>query len=175
MVLLVVVLRGPLRDLLPLLRKLKYKEFEVLFDRRLEIVKEEAASELPETPGELPPRDHREDLYLQLVAVSPRSAVIEAWRQVEHAALEAADRAGLDYPSNIFAAPRRLVDLLARSGFLDSGKVSLLNELRILRNQAVHAPDFAITTDAAVEYGLIARRLARYLADLPSEAHRNKQ
>jgi len=158
---LVLILRRPIKDLLPLLQRLKYKEFEIEFGRRVEEVKEELAHELPPETV-LAPTGEQAGALARLAEVSPRSAVLEAWRDVEVAALEAAQKLGGEAFRNrtlTFQAIR----LLERSEALDRNVIGLLRDLRGLRNQAAHAPDFALTKESALEYAASASTVARYL------------
>ena len=160
-VLLVVVLREPIKALLPLLQRIKYKELEMEFGRRVEEVREEVARELPgETvlalPGDEP------SALARIAEISPRSAVLEAWRGVELAALDAARAIGGESFRNktlTFQAIR----LLEQNESLDRSVTSLLRDLRGLRNEAAHAPDFALTRESALEYAASTSAVARYL------------
>jgi hypothetical protein len=161
---LVLVLRKPLRDLLPLLQHLKYRDLELDFGSSVEEVKEELEEELP--AGAIPQFSVAELGSMQRLAeISPRSAVLEAWREVERAALEASQPpAGRLYPykSLTFQAFKNL----ERNEALDKKVLGVLRDLRGLRNQAAHAPDFALTKESALEYAASAKRLARYLKGL---------
>ena len=156
------VLRKPIAGLIPLARKLKYKDFEMEFGQQVREAKADAAVELPlPTTRALPavvPNPLRE-----LAEVSPRSAVTEAWRQVEVAATEAARRNDISLGNRDAYSPSQVMRELIRARVVDEGKVGIFHELRSLRNQAVHAPDFALSAESALEYAEIARRLADYL------------
>jgi hypothetical protein len=161
---LVLMLRKPIRDLIPALQKLKYKELELDFDRDVAEIRAEVDQELP--PGSqsaLPAPDT--SIVAKLAQVSPRAAVQEAWREVEQAALDAARQLGGDRFRNkslTFEAIR----LLERAERVDRGVISLLRDLRGLRNQAVHAPEFALSNSAALEYAASAAVVTRYLRSL---------
>jgi len=160
---LVLILRKPIRGLLPLLQRRKYKEFEIEFGRRVEEVKQEL-QELP--PGAAQPTlDPSTSALLRLAEVSPRAAVLEAWREVEQAALAAARKVGGDAFRNR-TSPFDAIRVLERSGPLDRNIIGLLRDLRGLRNQAAHAPDFALTKESALEYATSALTVARYLRDV---------
>ena len=49
---------------------------------------------------------------------------------------------------------------------IDRSAVSLLKELRALRNDAAHAPQFALSHDSALEYASVAENLVRYLRSI---------
>lgn len=164
----VLVLRKPLIDLLPLLQRLKYKDLELDFGKRVGELQAEVAEELPPQAEPAPlPTTARSALHT-LAEVSPRSAVMEAWRAVEAAGLAAARRLQSDLPTPALRSGRPLdsyeaLRLLEHSGKLDRAVVGPLRELRMLRNQAAHAPEFALTRDSALEYASVAERIAAHL------------
>jgi hypothetical protein len=156
------VLRRPIVSLIPLLQRLKYKDLELDFARRVSEVRAEAAAELPtaQVPA-LPPAEL--ETMRELARVSPRAAVIEGWRQVELAAVEAARRNDVSLDAHEALNPNRVLLRLQKAGVVDSGKIGLYHDLRALRNQAAHAPEFALPAEAALQYAEIARELADYL------------
>jgi hypothetical protein len=46
---------------------------------------------------------------------------------------------------------------------IDAGKVDLLHDLRGLRDQAAYSPDFAVSTENALDYIRFTRRMVDYL------------
>ena len=160
-VLLVLALRKPIKELLPLLQRVKYKEFELEFGRRVEEVGEEVARELPaETVAALPADGS--STFTRLAEISPRSAVLEAWADVELAALDAASVLGVkSIRSKTLTS--QAIHLLEQQGSLSRNVINLLRDLRALRNKAAHAPDFALSIQSAFEYATSASAVARYL------------
>jgi len=85
---LALVLRKPLAELIPLLQRMKYRDFEMEFRRRVSEAREEAGVEdEASTEAEPTPEEAR---IIELAKVSPRAAVTEAWLWVEFASLGAA-------------------------------------------------------------------------------------
>ena len=160
---LVLLLRKPIADLIPLLTRLKYKDLELEFGRRLAEVTAEAGEELPPPHPPAPLEAAEEQALVELAKVSPRSAVTEAWRQVEVAAVEAARRNDISLSPSDATSPARVLRALERHRVIDAGKLGLIHNLRELRNQAVHSPDFAVTSAAALEYAQLARRVVEFL------------
>src|SRR5262249_55904528 len=91
----IVMLRKPLSGLIPLLQRLKYRDLELQFGREIQEVRQEVQAELP-AGGMQAPSSTTETIAARLAEVSPRSAVLEAWRQVEDALLRAAQRRQID-------------------------------------------------------------------------------
>ncbi len=162
---LLLLLRKPIADLIPLLRKLKYREFEAEFGARLEEVEnlkaEVAVPALPEqqelpTPS-APPLFSRttrpteqEPLAFRLVEANPRSAILEAWMRVEAAARAAVRRLNV-----VVIVPRsalQLIRILEKAQALDPAQVPIFHELRSLRNEAAHSPEMSLSPELALKY-----------------------
>jgi len=154
-IVIVTIFRRPLTQLLPLLRRVKYGDLEAEFERKIEEAKSEAAAVLPEVTRKALAPSADETRLIQLSEISPRAAVLEAFTGVELAAISAARKLGMPK-----AFPRtltyRALTFLEESGKVDHQLVTLLRDLRGLRNQAAHAPEFGLTTDAALQYVQIA-------------------
>lgn len=157
---LALVLREPLKGLIPLLQRMKYKDFEMEFGRKLAEAREEAGVENEaSTEAEPTPEEVR---IIELAKVSPRAAVTEAWRWVELASLDAArSLLGEKFQNKTFTF--QAIRKLEHDERIDRGAVLLMRDLRGLRNAAVHSPEFAISSEAALEYAQMARQLVGYL------------
>jgi hypothetical protein len=154
---LILLLRYPLAHLLPLLSSLKYKDLELQFGSRLKQISD----------VNLPQEGRRQRLPLEsqranrLAELSPRAAVLESWVGIELAALNAA-RFLLQDEMRSKTLSYQAIRALEHSGRLAPTAVSMLHDLRALRNQAAHAPDFAISTDSAIEFADAADKLTAY-------------
>ncbi len=163
------LLRKPLKDLLPLLQRLKYKEIELEFRRRVEDVSAEVAEELPQVAADAVPPEL--EAMARMAEVSPRAAVLESWRRVEIAAIEAARRLKLGpLTQKAGTLSRSAIWFLEHDPTYDRSIGAVLRELRSLRNQAAHAPEFALSKDAALDYAASASRVASYLDTLGNPA-----
>lgn len=156
----VFLLRKPLRGLIPLLRRLKYGDLELDFEQRIEDLQEEVAEELAPAPATLglPPSK-----VAEIAKVSPRSAVLESWREVESAAVELARQRGIPLPDQYSRRPFQVIRSLEKEHAISSSTSSAIHELRALRNEAVHVPDFSFDVDSALSYDAVARRVASTL------------
>lgn len=163
-VIVVCLLRKPIASLLPLLQRLKLKEFELEFGKSVEKVSAEIAKEIPPAPatngqsamGELA-------ALVKIAEASPRAAVLQAWLMVEQTAHEAARALGWRPASDKASTDNHAIGFLSRQQAVESDRMDLLQQLRHLRNQAAHAPEFALGKSAAIEYAASAARVARYL------------
>lgn len=158
----VILLRRPLSALLPLLRRLKYKGFEVEFDREVRKLREEAVAALPPLPKTAPPQIPEETALIELALVAPRAAVLESWLLVESAARRVLAARGMTKYEEPLTGPQ-LAWALADVGLLDSSSRSVFDKLRRLRIQAVHAHDFEISEGASRDYVELALEFARHL------------
>jgi hypothetical protein len=158
-------LRRPLLALLPLVTRLRYKDLEFDFSRRLEEASAEAAALAAGAAGgageRAPPASG--DL-LALARTSPRAAILEAWIRLEAAALDAARRRGAPDPVSHLRAPTRLIEALEEGGVLDARQAAVFHDLRSLRNSAAHALNFTPAPETAADYVRLAARLEQSLA-----------
>ncbi|MFA6003334.1 MAG: hypothetical protein WC881_04630 [Elusimicrobiota bacterium] len=158
------LLREPLKALIPLITRLKYKDFELEFDRKVEELRNKAADELPiKTTEYVAPALPAP--MAKLVIASPRAAIIEAWRLVELAVVKRARRlihGRGDEPTKVsFHEALRELENDAKIG----PSVQFLAPLRRLRNQAAHAPEFALSSESAADYAATACHFVRTLED----------
>ena len=151
-------------SLVPLVRTLKYSELEVSFGREIAAVREaaDAAAIRPSDEGAKP--QVWEDL-MRLAAVRPRSAIRDAWRQVESALARVAKARQLQVADGVWSMPMVLGSLMLNAGLMSDAQYSLLNRLRRLTSEAERAPVDGLSADDAAEFVGLALRLAGSLGD----------
>ena len=157
----------PIRAVIAQLQYFRYKGFELEFGKSVDEVREQIVSELPKNSAPL-----IEPSMIRLAEISPRLAVLEAWRTLELAAQEAARHIG-DEPLRDGRVRFDALHYLHQKKVINPQIINLLYKLRGLRNRAAHAPDFALTTESAIGYGVSAAVLAEYLrqiADSPPQS-----
>jgi hypothetical protein len=98
---------------------------------------------------------------------SPRAAVQEGWQELQKAALARLDfydddSSSDDYPTRT-PRPVALAGYLRDQHIFDPEEVAVFNELRDLRNRAVHVPDFEITIEKARDYLILCELLIESL------------
>ena len=98
------------------------------------------------------------------VSPEPRTAILDAWLQVEDAAARLAAKVS-PISARTARSPGVAMREIAKAGVLDGYHLSVLNELRHLRNQAAHAHDFNPSRDAVLEYVKLAQEVKRALED----------
>lgn len=159
----VILLRRPLSALIPLLHRLKYKDFEVEFDREVRKLREEAVLALPSLPRTVPTKVPEEVALLELSSVSPRAAVMEAWLLVESTARRILEARGIKTEYEQPLTGPQLTWSLMDTGILDNTARVVFDRLRLLKTQAVHAKDSMISEAASLDYVESALTLVRRL------------
>jgi len=162
-------LRKPIIEIIPSLRKLKYKEFEMEFSKELENLKTKT-KELTQTrtgqlqlPEENKPEIIKENNLLKLAQFSARAAILEAWIEVESVAAEIASSFWNEPPSDAFKKSPKLGEYLFQCKVLNQQQLETFNKLRQLRNKAAHAEDLELSSDDAESYVELAISLAKYI------------
>jgi hypothetical protein len=166
---LVFLLRKELRGLLAILKKLKAGPVEAEFDRDVKELQSAAEAALPAPEERALPSPINKEL-LQLAQINPRAAIIEAWRGVEFASRQALSQAGISLSAKESISPLALSRALAKSGALSPEEIALYNDIRGLRNRAVHAEDFSPTLESTLGYIEIAARIRSVLERAASSA-----
>jgi hypothetical protein len=164
------MLRKEIKALLPLVKRLKAGPVEAEFDREVKELKATAEAQLPSVAQPQAVTTQRQKL-LQLVEINPRSAVIEAWQCVEFAARRFLQSQNGSITEREPQSPVALLRGLNRYEVLTRDEVALFNDLRGLRNEAVHRSEFVPTYESVLNYIDLAARLQAVIElRLPSSA-----
>lgn len=153
------LLKKPIRELMPLLKKLKLKDVELEFAERLKEIKQEAEKYLP---APIEPKNKEletEDKILELLVISHAAGITEAWREVELAAFEAASRHGIPAQPPLSKIGQQLKD----AGIFDDNQLLIYRQLMNLRNMAVHKGDNSVSEKDALAFVDLALQLATHL------------
>lgn len=161
------VLRRHIAGLLPNLKWLKYKDFEAAFGEQLT----QAEKEVPEhellASVSVGDEAHR---YHRLAEMSPNAAVMEAWLPVETALTNVARHHGYEVTRGRSAL--YFIKNLGSKDILSPPLISLLRDLRGLRNAAAHAIDEReISTDQALRFKELADYVRKELEKIAATAH----
>lgn len=166
------ILRGELPAIARSLKKLRYKDLELEFEKSAQEIVEKAKSSLPETSKTIQLSGQSQDeLIDRLVSISelaPRSAILESWLVVEAAAVDVARKKGIStFKSH--PGPMRLRDYLVKGDLLNKDQQGVFEQLRNLRNEAVHVADADFTQKAVYDYITSALQMAGYLEQKANE------
>jgi uncharacterized protein YutE (UPF0331/DUF86 family) len=154
------VLKKHVAALSTFIERLKYKDFEVEFRKSVHELTEQSRTVLAVPENDEQDAIGKNRLY-ELAEISPRSAILEAWLQVEAAAADAirtrAPELGSKMPSS---SPLRLGEQLNRREIINGKQLEIFHRLRALRNKAVHVGDVIFQLDEVLEYIALATSLA---------------
>lgn len=164
----VLLLKKELRQLVPLLRKLKAGPVEAEFER--EVASLEQATPPPMLPPASVSESSRKLELFELAKAAPRSAILQAWLDVEAVALRVVDREGLNVPEYDAHSPMAAIRTIANSTNLPADWVSRYYQLRELRDKVAHQADFTPKVVSAAAYVELASRLHRQLEEAKKRA-----
>jgi len=147
-VLLALVFRAHLASLLGRIRKGKFGEAELEFAETVKDV------------GRQSPTLHSLTAFRSsvLLANNPRTAILDAWQQVEDTTKLLAQGLGL---SELYFTSRPVVLIreIERRQVLTQSQVDLFKDLRLLRNEAAQSADFSPSIESALRYVQLAVEL----------------
>lgn len=162
-VVLVMLLRKPIIEVFPSLRRLKYKEIELEFSQEVSELKAEVEAIAEEKGEEAPSITSTSSNLINLVSYSTRAAIMEAWLEVESSGIAVASSFWGQPPNNIFKNMPKLGEYLLQCNIIDENQLTVFNKLRQLRNKAVHAQDLELSEDDARSYVILASDLAKHI------------
>lgn len=160
---LVIILRKEIGGTFSRLSQFKYKDFEAKFGRELAKAEENSeglssmAEESAEDASEVTSNFTDYEKFMEIAVIDPRAAIASAWFEVEYALGDLMKATGSvigkTSPSAIL---RRLVD----EGTVSGDVLTVYDDLRVLRNRAVHSPDFSLGIGEVERYVGLVHRLA---------------
>jgi hypothetical protein len=163
---LALLLRRPIIELIPGLRKLKFKEFEAEFREKVADSKPPIAQGVQfinekieeEKISFLKPISY----YRDLAQVSPRAALMEVWMEVETAASEVYYRHFQG--ARVSATPSQMFNFFLSKDWISKADFQRAKNLQELRNKAAHQIDISeIGPDLIDAYINAAFEIARNL------------
>lgn len=159
------LIRHELRRIIPFITSLKGPGVEITISRQVQEAKELAAATLPELPGAAVQDIPAEfELVYRLLDISPRHALIEAWRLLEAAGTQVIQHSGHSLKSHL-RSPVSFGEALKHSSMIGSEEMRIIADLRTVRNKAVHLQDFQIDESIARDYVTTALKLWRRLRE----------
>ncbi|WP_095193948.1 hypothetical protein [Pseudomonas sp. Irchel 3A7] len=165
----ILLIRKELPAIARSLRRFKYKDIEVEFGAATEAIANEIKEVVPATQDDTKiAGKSKNEIKLRLDAIAelaPRAAILEAWLQVEAAAADVIRQKNLG-TSTPYPGPLRLRDNLQKGGILNTRQLAIFEQLRTLRNEAVHVPEAEFTKAAVANYIESSIAIASYLEDL---------
>ncbi len=141
------MLKKPLKALLPFVENVKYKDFEVKFRKELDQAKEEVKEAGIEIPTGIL---EKTDSY-KLIKVSPTSAILESWKELEVSARKKVEELA-PYDTKFRDFLQSPIAYLEYTGALVPSTARTIRDLQSLRNQAAHSTELKLTKEDAIEY-----------------------
>jgi hypothetical protein len=109
----------------------------------------------------------------RIAEISPRAAIMEAWRDIEVTTKQVTDAYGISSQGQIVGV--RAINELVQKHLLPQSVISVYEQMRRLRSRAAHAADFAISADEAKRYIDTAYRFHNTLLFLLQQAEKPKK
>lgn len=157
------IFRDPLLKLLHELKRLKWRDVELEFEK--EILK--AKAELPNIQlrkndvGHVIGDMDIESKLLNLLEISPKAAVLEAWLNIEREVSDLLKRKNVELEPGL--SRLGLMQLLINCKLIDKKGRELLDTVRKLRNRAANEHETEISENAALDYIEMASEMIRIL------------
>lgn len=152
---LVLLLRRPIVELIPALRKLKLKEFEIEFREKISDSKPSTSKGVQfaneQIENEKIPFLKPISYYYDLAQVSPRAALMEVWMEVETAASDVYYRHFKG--TQVHATPSQIFNFFLSKNWISNMDFIRAKNLQELRNKAAHQIDISeISSDLINSY-----------------------
>ncbi len=145
-----------------LFKKLKYKELELEFSQQVSELKAEVDEKIScdkEKEQEAKENEH----LLSLVTYSPRVAIMEAWIELETAAVELTSSIWNEPNKDMFRSMPKLGEYLYKSKIFDATQLKIFNKLRQLRNKSAQAAELNLHENDVKSYVQMAVNLTNYI------------
>jgi uncharacterized protein YutE (UPF0331/DUF86 family) len=162
------LVRKQLPEIARSLKSIKFKDFEMTFEREVREAAAEVKEALSAWDAASKPGFEFESVSSQhMTSVSHYSqsaAMLEAWLKVESAA---ADFAAKRHPNSApkYPSPLKLKEILVKAGIFNNRQADAFDALRKIRNQLVHVVNVQFDEDTVAEYLASAETMARYIAE----------
>ncbi len=164
----IALLRKPLGNLIGKSKQVKYKDLEITFEQDIRQIEDGIRQEnLPRVDESA---THKDVDLLELASIAPKAAVQEAWQQIEQRSHALLQERKLSIPADSPTPHKAIELLLIEHDLLNDNKARVFRELRQLRNKAVHADNYRVSSKQAAEYVKLSFRLDAYLKSLQAPA-----
>jgi len=140
-IIVVLVLRSPLSELVPTLKKLKYKDLELEFEREASNILAEAERDLPEISEEPIKEKEEATIMFSRRRAEPSTEILGSWRDLELTIRELAKKHGISPGKSI----RSLIKSLESNNLISNEISKITLDLSALRNKVAHSDENIIT------------------------------
>ena len=157
------VLRTPLSQLVPTLKRLKYKDLELEFEREAKKILAEAERDLPEIqekqkaePEEVGPK-----VLFSKCAVEPATQILESWRELELELRDLAKKHAIAFAKST----RSLIAALESQKLITNEMSKIILDLSAFRNKVAHSEEQIITYASSSDFKSSVRRVSLVIND----------
>jgi len=150
--------RNPISDIMQQISRFKFKSVEMEFREQFSNLENNVDSALPSINATSLQHDSYKHL-LSLVSVSPKSAIIETWKNIESLILKIAQNRNIQIHDYDMKKPLNISKNLLSAGIINENKHSIINSLRVIRNEVKHYELKQISPEEAISYIDSASRL----------------
>ncbi|MBL4941904.1 MAG: hypothetical protein JKY81_09600 [Colwellia sp.] len=162
-IVLVFLLRKPIIELVPLMKKLKYKELELEFSQEVKALKLEVTESSGVGSPTVTVSPSTNSKALDLLSFSTRAAIMEAWIEVETAATEVASSFWGQSPNETMKKFSKLGEYLHQCNVIDDKQLITFQRLRQLRNKVAHVRAIDLNEEDAKSFIVMAEHLAKHI------------
>ncbi|WP_419782896.1 hypothetical protein [Malaciobacter marinus] len=149
------IFRKNIISLIPTLTKLKYKEFELEFDKELEKLNIDTKNKIPESSIK-----NENNYYIEQVRkTTPRAAILDSWLELESNITSMCINLNLVSSSSSINFIK-LINKLKEENIISNEDLLNIHKLRDLRNKSVHNFEFNISEKEAAKFLEVSRNLA---------------
>ena len=161
------LLRKPISRLIPLLSRFKYKDLNIEFREAVSELKRDAAQFLPTSSKThaISPDAELENRLVNLSMTSPGQAMLEAWQEVESAAIDRLQASPITFKVGKRPSPKVIEDALQEGNILTGEQLAIFRRLGNIRNTVVVGAKFYI--DDVIDFVGLALQMTRYLRATP--------
>lgn len=133
----VMMLRSPLSSLVPTLKRLKYKDLELEFEKEANKILAEAERDLPDPPK--PSKHKNTSVRFSQARLEPADDIMKSWRDLE------LKLRGISGEGMARCSTGQMIRELTQSGAITVEMSKLILDLSSLRNRVAHTDEEAIT------------------------------
>ncbi len=146
------------------LSRIRYKELEANFGKQLRSIENDTPEIFSTSNKE--DKNNNDTISVterlaQIADLSPRAAITEAWIQIEKALFELAEKSGITEFQR--RTDYKILQALQKRKVIQEGVYKAYTELKSLRNEAAHNPQFNISPDEAQQYIDYSEDFANYI------------
>lgn len=155
-----IIFKEALNKLLLRLKKINYKEFQAEFSKAINSIEQKYKFFSKDE------EQTKTNQLIKLADITPNATIVDAWREVELAALSAAlyNKFEIRGRKGRVAGGKAIKELFGRN-IINGDDFQLYRRLKELRNKVVHAEE-QISVKEAIKYSLLALDFAEKLREI---------